>query len=81
MPCPECGNAAEVEFTPNGNVWIPSYHRAGIGLNWSDVFGDVTEKELAHVEGVEPRNSLLSRPDRKHSVTPKVTDSTLTALT
>ncbi len=79
-PCPSCGESAEVVFTPNGNVWIPSYHTAQHGVSWSQVHGDRTEKDLAKVEGVELQQHAMSQPDRSYSDKPEVSDSTLATL-
>ncbi len=76
-PCPACGEPAEVLFTPSSNIYIPLCQTAEYGLNWSDVHGDLTEKDLAKIEGVEQANHAMSQPKRKHSVSKPVSQSTL----
>lgn len=64
-------------FTPNSNIYFPMCHTAQYGKMWSDVHGDLTEKDLAKIEGVEPANLAMSRPKRKHYVSKPVSQSTL----
>lgn len=57
-----CGAAMERVFTPTNNLFVPIAFQAKYGATtWSDVH-DVTERQLAHVEGVEPMNRAMSQP-------------------
>lgn len=66
--CSECGGAAIFVFTPTSNIHVPISFRqvltggepGGGGLSWSD-FHDMTEKELAHVPGVERVSTAASQ--------------------
>lgn len=63
-----CGAVLRRRFSANGNIYIPIHMRmcleggqpGGGALSWSD-FHDVTERELAHEDGVEPVSYRRSR--------------------
>lgn len=60
LPC-ECGGNMAPQFTPNGNSFVPMRHTSLNGITWSDVHGDVTEKELAKDPNVEKYDYYASQ--------------------
>ena len=60
-----CGQAMKRVFSVTSNIHIPVHMQMkhGGGLSWSD-FHEETERELAHVPGVESASYARSRAGR-----------------
>lgn len=64
--CLDCGTQVERQFSTTSNLHIPMHMQAkhGAGLSWSD-FHDVSEKELAKDDRLEPYNRLKSQAGKR----------------